>query len=154
MKPKQLARRVEVTSDAEGLISHSGAFLVTELADKLGLTQALSQAMAATRSRRSAHNPGTVLRDLVVSIADGGDCVCDLGVLAGQVGLFGKVASESTAHRVIRSIGPDQLEAIRVARAKARNAAWQAGARPEGLIIDLDATLLTFHCEKGQAAGN
>ena len=154
MKPKQLARRVEVRSDAEGLISHSGAFLITELADKLGLTQVLSQAMAPTRSRRSAHNPGTVLRDLAASISDGGDCVSDLGVLAGQENLFGKVASESTAHRVIQSIGPDQLEAIRAARATARSNAWKAGGRPESLTIDLDATLLTSHSEKDQAAGN
>ncbi len=154
MNQKQLARRVEVTSDAEGLISHSGAYLITELADRLGLTEALSVAMAPTRKRRSAHDPGVVLRDLAVTISDGGDCVSDLGVLAGQVDLFGKVASESTAHRVIDSIGPDQLEALRAARAVARAAAWQAGARPETLTIDLDATLLQAHSEKEDAAGN
>ena len=52
MNQKQLAKRVEVTSDAGGLISHSGAFLLTELADKLGLTKALSAAMALLLSRR------------------------------------------------------------------------------------------------------
>ena len=154
MNQKQRARRVEVASDAEGLISHSGAFLVSELADKLGLTSALSKAMAPTRKRRSAHDPGRVLRDLATSITDGGDCVSDLGVLAGQVDLFGEVASESTAHRVIQSIGPDQLEAIRAARATARSNAWRAGARPETLTIDLDATLVQAHSEKDQAAGN
>ena len=60
----------------------------------------------------------------------GGDSVSDLGVLAGQVDLFGQVASQSTAHRVIQSIGPDQLEAIRAARAKARAAA----GRPEAAL--------------------
>ena len=154
MNQKQLGKRVEVTSDAGGLISHSGAFLLTELADKLGLTKALSAAMAPTRSRRSAHDPGAVLRDLAASIADGGDSVSDLGVLASQVDLFGKVASESTAHRVINSIGPDQLEAIRAARATARANGWKAGALPETLTIDVDATLLTAHSEKDQAAGN
>src|SRR5665811_307802 len=113
-----------------------------------------SEAMAPTRARRSAHDPGVVLRDLAASIADGGEAVSDLGVLAGQADLFGKVASQSTAHRVIGSIGPDELEAIRSARATARVAAWRAGARPSKITIDLDATLLTSHSEKEDAAGN
>jgi len=110
--------------------------------------------MASTRKRRWAHDAGVVLRDLAVSISDGGDCVSDLGVLAGQKDLFGKVASLSTAHRVINSIGPKELEAIRAARASARANAWKAGARPEEITIDLDATLLTAHSEKEDAAGN
>ncbi len=154
VKAKTLGAKVEVSSDGEGLISHAGAFLLSELADRLGLTAALSEAMAPTRQRRSAHDPGVVLRDLAVSIADGGDCVADLGVLAGQQDLFGGVASTSTAHRVIDSIGAEQLQTIRAARAKARAIAWQAGARPEQLTIDIDATLLQSHSEKDQAAGN
>ena len=154
MKAKALAAKVEVSSDGEGLVSHTGAFLLSQLADRTGLTSALSQAMAPTRERRSAHDPGVVLRDLAVAIADGGDCVTDLGVLRGQKDLFGHIASESTAHRVIRSVGPEQLEAIRGARARARAWAWDAGARPEELIADFDATLLQAHSEKEQAAGN
>ncbi len=154
MNLKTTGKSIEVTSDAEGLTSRSGAYLLTELADRLGLTSALSSAMAPTRSRRSAHDPGAVIRDLATSIADGGDCVSDLGVLAGQRDLFGEVASNSTAHRVIASIAGEQLEALRVARAAARANAWQAGASPKELIIDLDATLLTSRSEKEQAAGN
>ncbi len=154
VKAKTLGAKVEDSSDGEGLVSHAGAFLLSELADRIGLTRALSEAMAPTRQRRSAHDPGVVLRDLVVAIADGGDCVSDLGVLAGQEDLFGRIASESTAHRVIRSIGADQLEAIRAARAKARATAWDASARPKELIVDFDATLLQAHSEKDRAAGN
>jgi hypothetical protein len=151
---KTTGKSIEVTADAEGLVSHSGAFLTTELADRIGLTAALSAAMAPTRSRRSAHDPGVVLRDLAATIADGGDCVSDLGVLEGQEDLFGRVASQSTAHRVIASIGPDQLEGLQSARATARAIAWQAGARPKEITIDLDATLLQAHSEKDRAAGN
>lgn len=131
MKPKSRSRTVEVTADGEGLVSHAGAFLVTELADSVGLTEPLSRAMAPTRQRRSAHDLGVVLRDLAVSIADGGDCVCDLGVLRGQQALFGQVASETTAHRVAKSIDAEVLDRIRKARAAARARAWEAGARPE-----------------------
>ena len=153
VKTQTTRQTVEVRADGEGLVSHAGAFLLTELADRVGLTAALSAAMAPTRERRSAHDPGVVLRDLCVAIADGGDCVSDLGVLRGQEVLFGTVASESTAHRVIKSIDTEVLEAIRTARAKARERAWDAGARPKELILDIDATLLGAHSEKEGAAG-
>jgi Transposase DDE domain group 1 len=151
---KATGRTVEVTADGEGLVSHAGAFLLTELADRLGLTDALARAMAPTRERRSAHEPGRVLRDLTVSIADGGDCISDLGVLHGQPALFGPLASETTAHRVVKSIDSEILERIRGARAEARASAWDAGARPDEITLDFDATLLTAHSEKELAAGN
>lgn len=151
---KATVRTVEVMADGDGLVSHAGAYLVTELADRLGLTEALSRAMAPTRERRSAHDPGHVLRDLCVSIADGGDCITDLGVLRGQEVLFGPVASETTAHRVLKSIDAALLDEIRSARAAARSRAWDAGGRPDQITLDFDATLLTAHSEKEQAAGN
>jgi hypothetical protein len=64
------------------------------------------------------------------------------------------VASETTAHRVLKSIDTGLLEAIRGARAKALAKAWDAGARPEELILDIDASLLLAHSEKQGAAGN
>lgn len=145
---------VEVTADGEGIVSHAGAYLLVELADRLGLTAALSEAMAPTRERRSAHDPGVVVRDLAVSAADGGDHLSDLGVLRGQEALLGAVASESTAHRVLKSIDAVALEATRAARAKALRRAWDAGARPETITLDIDASLLGAHSEKQGAAGN
>lgn len=154
VKTQTTRQTVEVRADGEGLVSHAGAFLLVELADRLGLTEALSAAMAPTRERRSAQDPGVVLRDLAVAIADGGDHVTDLEVLRGQEVLFGPVASETTAHRVVKSIDADLLEALRSARAKALAKAWGAGARPGELILDIDASLLTAHSEKENAAGN
>lgn len=153
MKTQTTRQTVEVKADAEGIVSHAGARLLAELADRVGLTAALSEAMAPTRERRSAHDPGVVLRDLIVSIADGGDCVTDLGVLADQGVLFGSVASERTVHRVIKSVEAELLEAIRGARAIAREHAWDMGARPEEITFGVDATLLGAASEKQGAAG-
>jgi hypothetical protein len=153
VKTQTTRQTVEVRADAEGIVSHAGAYLLVELADRLGLTAALSAAMASTRERRSAHDPGVVLRDLAVAIADGGDHLSDLGVLRGQGPLFGAVASETTAHRVLKSVDACLLEAIRGARAKVLAKAWGAGARPEELILDIDASLLVAHSEKEGAAG-
>jgi hypothetical protein len=153
VKTQTTRQTVEVRADGEGLVSHAGAFLLVELADRLGLTAALGEAMAPTRERRSAHDPGVVIRDLAVAIGDGGDHVSDLGVLRGQEALFGAVASESTAHRAIKAIDAQALEALRTARATALARAWDAGARPQELILDIDASLLSAHSEKESAAG-
>jgi hypothetical protein len=58
VKPTRRFQTVEVTADGEGLVSHAGAALLVELADRSGLTGGLSQALAETRERRSAHIPG------------------------------------------------------------------------------------------------
>jgi hypothetical protein len=154
VKPTSRPRTVEVTADGEGLISHAGLALLAELADRSGLTGALSAALAPTRERRSRHDPGRVMRDLALMLCDGGDCVQDLAALRGQESLFGAVASETTAHRVLKSIDADLLDELRRARAKARAAVWRAGARPERLVLDIDATLVSAHSEKEDAAGN
>ena len=44
--------------------------------------------MAGTRRRRTVHDPGRVLRDLVVMLDDGGNCLSDLGALRYQPDLF------------------------------------------------------------------
>ena len=154
VKPAARLGTVEVTADGEGLVSHAGVALLVELADRVGLTGALSGALAGTRERRSAHDPGRVLRDVAVMLADGGDCVTDIDAYRGQERLFGARASETTTHRVLKSIDEQLLERVRAARAAARARVWDAGARPESITLDIDATLLTAHSEKERAAGN
>jgi hypothetical protein len=147
---------VEVTSDGAGLVSHAGTALLGQVADKLGLTQALSVRLAAIKQRRRGHDPGRVIRDLAVMLADGGECVSDLGAVREQEALFGSVASDSTAFRTVEKIAstPGLLEALRAAHAGARARFWGLRGAPERLTIDVDATLITAHSEKEKAAGN
>ncbi|MCA1681478.1 MAG: IS1380 family transposase, partial [Actinobacteria bacterium] len=154
VKRDGLVDKLRVTADGMGVVGHAGSALLAGTADRIGLTRALSDAMAPTRQRASAHDPGVVLRDLVVMLADGGDCLADVGALRDQVDLFGGVASDSTAFRVIDSIDAAGLERLRGAVAEARGRAWKLGARPERTVIDVDATLTGAHSDKEQAAGN
>ncbi len=142
-------RTVDVLADATGLSSRAGTALLALVAQRLGLTDGLSTALAGTRQRRSAHDPGRVLCDLAVMAADGGRCVSDLAVLQGQPALFGEIASVSTARRVLLSIGQNEIEGIRRARALARGRAWKAPGDPERVILDFDATPISIHSEKG-----
>ena len=124
---------VEVTADGEGLVSHAGSALLAQVADETGLTPALSRGLSPMRERRSGHDPGRVVRDLAVMLADGGDCLADLGAVRDQAPLFGAVASDSTAFRALDRIARDPalLDALRAARARARERAWELGVRPE-----------------------
>jgi len=140
---------VEIAADGDGLVSRSGTALIAELSDRLGLTAALSGALADTRERAGGHDRGRVLRDLALSLADGGDCLADLGALREQTELFGPVASAPTAWRAIAAVAEeDRLGALRQARASARASAWAAGAAPSEIIFDFDSHLLNSHSEK------
>jgi len=143
-----------VTADGQGVANHVGALLLAEMADWSGITDGFSDAMNSTRERRSAHDPGVVLRDLAVTIADGGDCVTDLAMLRGQESIFGPVASDVTAWRTVAKRAPAQLAELRATRARARERVWKCGAAPKGkLTVDFDSTLVDAHSEKEWAAG-
>lgn len=137
-------------------MSHAGSALLARVADKLGLTRALSLRLAAIKQRRRGHDPGHVIRDLAVMLADGGECVSDLGAVRDQQALFGPIASDSTAFRMVDRIASDPVlvDALRAAHARARARFWELHDAPERLTIDVDATLITAHSEKEQAAGN
>src|SRR3989304_3356354 len=113
-------RSVQAVADADGLPSRAGTALLVGLADRVGLTGALSRAMGGVRRRRSRHDPGWTLRDLAVMLADGG----------GRGGGGGG------------------------ARAPARERVWELAGAPRRVILDLDATLVSAHSDKEQAAGN
>ena len=92
---------VKVRADCGSLTSRAGTALLVGLADRVGLTGALTQALADLAERRRRHEPGRILRDLAVMLADGGDALCDLGALRDQQVLFGAVASDATPRRLI-----------------------------------------------------
>jgi len=91
---------------------------------------------------------------VAVMLVDGGECVSDSDAYQGQERLFGARASETTTHRVLKSVDERLLGRVRAARAKARARVWGAGARPSTITLNIDATLLTAHSEKEPAAGN
>ena len=148
------------------MVGHAGARLLTDLADKTGLTRGFVQALRLGRVRRSVHEPGRVAIDLAVLLADGGEAIADLAVLRQQPGLFGEVASDATAWRVLDAIDGPALQRLRAARATARELAWlqlaeTRGSLPDttilgqplaGFVLDLDATIVLSHSEKQAAA--
>jgi hypothetical protein len=147
------------------VVGHAGARLLTDLADKTGLSRGFVQALGLDRQRRPTHEPGRVAVDLAVLLADGGEAIADLAVLRQQPRLFGPVASDPTAWRVLDTIDEPALARIRATRAAARELAWAQlaetrrclpattvlGRRLPGFVLDIDATIVLAHSEKESA---
>ncbi|MEZ5409837.1 MAG: IS1380 family transposase [Acidimicrobiales bacterium] len=141
-----------MTTDGEGLVSHAGAGLLAEMADRSGLTEALSVAMGGCGISWRAHDPGVVVSHLAVAIADGADCLSDLTTLREQPELFGPVASQATAWRAVEAVTAPELRGIARAAATARERVWAAAGGPATITLDFDATLVTAHSDKQDAA--
>jgi Transposase DDE domain group 1 len=148
------------------VVGHAGARLLADIAEVTGLTSGFGDALTGLRQRRPVHEPGRVAVDVAVMLADGGEAISDLGVLRHQPGLFGPVASDATAWRVLDGLDPAALSRLRAARAAAREVAWAqvretrgrlpastaAGQEIPGLVLDMDATLVICHSEKESAS--
>ena len=168
MHPTTARPKITVTADGAGIVSHAGSRLLGDLADATTLTGERSDALQGIRGSRPRHDPGRVLIDLAVAIADGAESISDIAVLADQPGLFGPVASDSTCWRLLDALNSRQLMAVAGARARAREVAWAQRAEATGhafgrsrvagtagldtLVIDLDAHGLVCHSEKESAA--
>ncbi len=155
--------RVQVDTSGCAAVGQAGGVLLTETVRAAGLDRALSAALAPWRRPTAVHDPGKVVLDLALSLALGGDCLADVGVLRAEPGVYGLVASDPTVSRTVAAFAKDAtaaLAAIGVARAAARARVWALagqhapdhgtdGASP--LVVDLDATLVTSHSEKQDA---
>ncbi len=89
-----------------------------------------------------------------------------MSLLRDQTEVFGPVTSTPTAWRLLAGIDSAALARLRTAKATAREVAWlhaaettagipaaRAGGRDlPSLVLDLDATLVTCHSNKEQAA--
>jgi hypothetical protein len=150
-----------VSADGKGLVSGAGGLLVAETLRVTGLGSGLSQGLARWRPERAVHDPGKVIADLAAAVVLGGDCLADIAVLRAEPDLYGPVASDPVVSRTVAALAADPvrvLKAIRAARAAARERVWAlAGAAAPGadgglVTVDLDATLVTSHSEKENAA--
>ena len=95
-----------------------------------------------------------MLVDLAVMLADGYDFVSDLRILRDQPQLFGEVASQPTAWRLLDAIDEGLLSDLQAARAASRARVWAAGLAPKTkrVTLDFDATLVDVHTDDKEGA--
>lgn len=155
---------LSIDANGVGVASNAGLLLAAEAVRAVGLDRELSAALAPWRKPLAVHDPAKVVIDLALALVAGGDCLADIALVRAEPALFGRVASDATVSRTIDALAADApkvLAAIDAARASVRARAWSAAgagapdhetsaSRP--LVIDVDATLVTAHSEKEQAA--
>jgi hypothetical protein len=156
--------RLDTDMAGAGVVSQAGGVALVETIRASGLDAALSAALGPWRGPAARHDPGKVITDLALTLALGGDCLADIGLLRAEPDVFGLVASDPTVSRTIDALAADAPRALRVidtARARARAAVWSAAGQhaPDHrasadapVVIDVDATLVTAHSEKEHAA--
>ncbi|MGB4777155.1 IS1380 family transposase [Microbacterium sp.] len=164
MKSTGVYPRVHVDAADVAAIGHAGGVLLTETIRATGLDRALSGALGRWRKPFAVHDPGKIVGDLAIALALGGDAMSDLATVRAEPGIYGRVASDPTVSRLVTALAEDAdnaVAAISAARAAARAVAWEragqhapdAAVTPDRpVVIDLDATLITAHSEKEQAA--
>jgi hypothetical protein len=139
----------------------AGAVAVRLLADRVGLTDALSAALSR-RGFVPVHDRGRVWVDIATMLAAGGEAIADIDTLRHQSELLGVVASPPTVWRALDEATSAVLKRVEKARAQIRRHVWsQLSCVPasktagtdlgEVVVLDVDATLITAHSEKEQA---
>jgi Transposase DDE domain group 1 len=73
-----------VSANGTGLVSQAGAVLLVQAMRVTGLDRGLRAALVRWRALRAVHDPGTIVADLAVAVALGGDPLADIAVLRAQ----------------------------------------------------------------------
>jgi hypothetical protein len=84
VKRSKRVRRVVVSADGHGVVSHAGVGLLREMAEYTGLVEGVTDALIGTYKGVPTHAPGRVFTDLVVAAADGADAISGIGVLTDR----------------------------------------------------------------------
>lgn len=133
-----------------GVVSHVGLWTLGGFADRLGLGGALSEAFG---EERAVHDRGSVLVHAMLMLAGGGEACTDIEHLRSEPALFGRVASDSTLYRTMRSIEPAVLEGLGGAVAGVRSGVWDRLVNGGGeVVLDIDSSLCEVHSENKQGA--
>jgi len=102
-----------VDTTASPAAGQAGGVLLTETIAATGLGRELATALAPWRKPLAVHDPATVITDLAVTLALGGDCLADIALLRAEPGLFGPVASDATVSRTIDVLAKDAPAALK-----------------------------------------
>lgn len=160
--------RLDVRADGRNLIGHAGVVLLRKVADRVGLTLALSAALPKG-SGPGRRNRGMALVQLACAIVLGARNVQQAEQLQHHWRpVFARPVSDSTLRRILEAIDAPVAARVERARAAVRRVVWTLLAlRPGGFpwisvcgrvlmgwyVLDLDATIICCTSRKDGAAG-
>ncbi|MGH3804959.1 MAG: transposase, partial [Pseudonocardiaceae bacterium] len=161
-KLTEWAKDLSLSAGGRKLVGKAGIVPVRRLADKVGLTDALSSALVR-RDFHPVHDRGGVLVSAALAVLLGARSIAGIAVMRQAALVLGQPASASTLYRTLDGIGPVQLAKITSARAKVRSHVHDLlDLRPGGFpwirvdnrpltgwsVLDVDASFVPAHSEK------
>lgn len=168
MKTTRWDQRLDVRADDDNLIGHAGIVLLRRVADRTGLTLALSAALPKG-SGPGWRDRGVALVQLACAIVLGAKNILQAEQLQGHWRpLLPRPVSDSTLRRTLEAIDTPVAARVERVRAAIRRVVWTLLAlRPGGFpwiwvggreltgwyVLDLDATIVTCTSRKEGAAG-
>lgn len=168
MQGTEWDHRLAVRADGKNLIGHAGIVLLRKVADRVGLTAALS-AVLPQGVGPGWRDRGMALVQLACAIALGATNILEAEQLQHHWrALFPRPVSDSTLWRTLEAIDAPTAARIERVRAAIRRIVWTLLAlRPGGFpwisvcgrqltgwyVLDLDATIVPCTSKKERAAG-
>ena len=138
------------------MVGHVGLHALGMFADRLGVGEALSQAVGWNGPGVPVHDRGKVLTQAMLMLAGGGEACTDIEMLASSERLFSDVCSDTTLYRTFTdTLNPDTVARSRDAMAKVRSEVWSRLGVVTGdgpVMLDLDASLVEIHSDNKQGA--
>jgi len=117
------AQDLRVSADGDDVVALVGVMGLRMLADRSGLTQAISTILIRP-GFVPGHDRGRVLTDIACSIAAGGADIADIEALRAQAQVLGPVASDTTALRALGELTDRDLHRLDAVRADIRARMW------------------------------
>lgn len=149
-------RSVVVEADGTQVVGHVGLHALGSFADRLGIGEALSDAIGWDGRGTPVHDRGRVLTQTMLMLCGGGESCADIETLASQDRLFGAVCSDTTLYRTFtENLDPAALASARQAMAQVRAEVWRRTSATDSdgpVILDVDATLVEIHSENKHGA--
>lgn len=156
---------VPCTFTGQSLISHAGVKVLTGFMDALGFGRLCEDRLRQFVPSGARHRSGKLLGSLAAMLAAGGEHASDLDILRSSPGTFGQLPSNATVSRFFeRTVTNPELFSygFETLTVQLRTRAWDAAGdrnpaltatAADPLNIDIDATLVTSHSDKENAAG-
>ena len=161
-KLTEWAEGLSLSTGGRKLVGKAGIVPVRRLADKVGLTDALSSALVR-RDFHPVHDRGGVLVSAACAVLLGARSIAGIDVMRQAALVLGHPASASTLYRTLDQIGPVQLTKITSARARVRSHVHDLlDLRPGGFpwirvdgkpltgwtVLDVDASFVPAYSDK------
>jgi Transposase DDE domain group 1 len=146
---------IEIAFDDERLVADAGLVLPATLGERLGAEGVIDGLVDRPSDRAIGAGAGAKALSVVFAMLAGADSIegtdrLRAGATGTVLGLCPRAGS--TSGKWLRGLGFGQVRQLDAAAGELLRRAWEAGARPKRLVIDLDSSIAQVHGHKKRGA--